>query len=145
MNVKKKKGLLKNCKESNDGETCSICEDNFFLDEDNFCTQVKYCSQSKNEYVCEKCISGYYLTKYGESCTPEINCHYGSKLLGICTVCEENYYIDISDGKCMPNTEDDEFKYCQKANKLCIDCIVGYFIDKENMCSTTANCEYSEE
>ena len=142
---KEKTELFKNCKESSDGENCSVCEDFFYLDENNFCTQVNYCSQSKNAYECEKCISGYYLTEYKESCTPEINCHYGNKILGICTVCKENYYLDIYDGKCRSNREDNEFKNCQKANKVCINCIVGYFIDQENMCTTTANCETSEE
>ena len=142
---KEKIELFKNCKESNDGKICSICEDNFYLDENNFCTQVNFSEQSKSAYECEKCISGYYLTGYGESCTPEKNCHYGNKALGICTVCKENYYLDIYDGKCRSNIEDDEFKNCQKANKVCTDCIVGYYIDKENICTNTANCEFSEE
>ena len=142
---KPKTELFKHCKESNDGQTCSICDDYYYFDENNFCTQINYCSQSKSEYECEKCISGYYLTELGESCTPEINCHYGSKPLGVCLFCKENFYLDISDGKCRSSIEDDEFKNCQKANKVCIDCIVGYYIDKENMCTTTANCEYSEE
>ena len=142
---KEKTELLKNCKESNDGETCSICEDYFYFDENNFCTQINYCSQSKNEYECEKCITGYYITGYGNSCTPEINCHYGNRALGLCTVCKENYYIDINDGKCRSNIEDNEFKNCQKANKLCINCITGYFIDEENMCALTDNCAYSED
>jgi hypothetical protein len=111
----------------------------------NFCTQINYCSKSKNEYECEKCIDGYYITEYGDSCTPEINCHYGNKALGLCTVCKENYYIDISDGKCRSNTEDNEFKNCQKANKKCINCINPYFIDEDNNCALTANCAYSEE
>ena len=136
---------FKHCKESIDGKTCSICEDYYFFDDNQFCTQINYCSQSKDEYVCEKCISGYYLTGYGESCTPEKNCHYGNKALGICTVCKENFYIDISDGKCKSNIEDDEFKNCFKANKNCINCINGYYIDEQNMCAETGNCAYSEE
>ena len=141
---KKKTEFFKHCKETNDGQTCFACDDYYYFDENNFCTQVNYCSQSENEYVCEKCISGYYLTEYGESCTPEINCHYGSKPLGICTVCKENYYIDVSDGKCKSNIENDEFKYCYKANKKCTECIGPYHIDKENMCTTTNHCVYSE-
>ena len=85
------------------------------------------------------------MTGYGESCTPEKNCHYGDKALGICTVCKDNFYIDISNGKCRSNIEDDEFKNCFKANKKCTNCIVGYYIDEESMCAKTDNCAYSED
>ena len=142
---KEKNETLRHCKESNDGKTCSICDDYYYFDENNFCTQVNHCSQSKTEYECKTCASGYYLTEYGESCTPEINCHYGNRALALCTVCKENYYIDISDGKCRSNIEDDEFKYCFKANKVCTNCITGYYINEENMCSLTDNCASSED
>ena len=142
---KEKNELFKNCKETNDGITCSICEDNFYFDENNFCTQVNYCSKSKTAYECEECISGYYLTELGESCTPEINCHYGNRGLGICVVCKDKYYIDIRDGKCKSNIEDDEFKNCYKANQICIECINDYFIGGDNMCVLTANCDFSED
>ena len=141
---KEKDEFFKNCKESFDGKTCFTCEDYFYFDENNFCTQVNHCSQSKNEYECEKCASGFFLTEYGESCTPEKNCHYGNKALSLCTTCKENFFIDISDGKCRSNIEDDEFKNCQKANKFCTDCINGYYIDQEHMCTNTLNCQNSE-
>ena len=67
---KEKTEFFKQCKESIDGITCSVCEDNYFFDEDNVCTIVNYCSKSKTPYECEECMSGYYLTEYGESCTP---------------------------------------------------------------------------
>ena len=142
---KEKTEFFKHCKESIDGITCSVCEDNYFFDDDNLCTIVKYCSKSKSPYECEECISGYYLTEYEESCTPEKNCHYGNRELGICTVCQKNYYIDINDGKCKPNTEDNEFKNCYKANRVCTQCINEYFIGEDNMCSLTDHCAYSED
>lgn len=69
--MQRKTEFFKHCKESIDGITCSVCEDNYFFDDDNLCTIVKYCSKSKSPYECEECISGYYLTEYEESCTPE--------------------------------------------------------------------------
>ena len=68
---------------------------------------------------CIKCMEGYYLTSYGDSCTSEENCFYGDKDLGICISCEEKYYIDFKDGKCKSNKENNDFKYCKIADGKC--------------------------
>ena len=105
------------CIQTLDGKTCDICEEDFYFDEDNKCNAVNYCSKSISIYRCEKCISGYYLTGYGTVCTPEENCYIGDKDLGICIECKDNYYLDFNDGKCKPNQENNEFKYCSQVDE----------------------------
>ena len=41
-----------------------------------------------NYNKCEKCIEGYYLTEYKDSCTKEKNCLNGDKNMGICKQCK---------------------------------------------------------
>ena len=68
---------------------CTKCKSEYYV-KNGICVYAGYeCLSYKNEVGCTKCISGYYLTGYGESCTPEKNCHYGNKALGICTVCKK--------------------------------------------------------
>ncbi len=140
---------FENCQESLDGKKCDICIDDYYFDENGKCISINYCLKQSHEKnnTCEKCISNYYLSKNNESCTTTDNCNIGDKNLGICEYCNIDYYLDYKDGKCKPNTEDNEYKFCTKVeNNNCIQCIFPkYYLSEDNKCSTTQNCEESEQ
>ena len=128
-----------NCKMTLDGETCETCNDNYYFDENGKCISNNYCLK-ENDYHCEKCADGYFLTD-GHECTKDKNCKIGKKDLGICALCKDNYYLDFQDGKCKPNTEDDDFKYCKFADDdVCTQCIEGYILSKDFKCTDTNYC-----
>ena len=137
------KGEFLHCKITLDGKKCDICIDNYYFDENELCISNNYCL-NENDYNCEKCVSGYYLSE-GYDCTPDINCKVGKKDLGVCVLCNNNYYIDYNDGKCKPNYEENDFKYCKIAdNDICTKCIEGYYLSKDNKCTPTEHCLESE-
>ena len=50
-----------NCKESFAGESCDVCDDNYFFNEKGFYKNIKDCSDGY--LICRQCIENYYLTK----------------------------------------------------------------------------------
>ena len=136
--------IFEHCRESLDGKTCDICDDNYYFNENQRCISINYCLKESNEYnKCEKCIEGYYLTENNSSCTSDINCFSGNKDTGICLICKNNYYIDFKDGKCKSNQENNNYKYCKEADGDCIQCLDNYFIGEDNRCSKAQNCSES--
>ena len=135
------------CKESFDGKTCDICDDNYYFDENGKCIPFNYCSKysiNKDGPKCDKCNKGYFLSKYGKSCTNTNNCYTGDKDIGICSICYPDFYLDLKDGQCKSNQENNEFKYCRTAdNCMCIQCITGYYLGLDNKCSYTKFCSES--
>ena len=135
-------GMLENCKISIDDINCDTCDEDYYFDENKKCIAVNFCKKEIKYFRCEECIEGYYLTEYGVACTPEINCEKGDKNLGICTSCKINYYLDLKDGKCKSNKENNNFKFCRISNieGECIQCIDEYILSEDNKCSKTKNC-----
>ena len=132
------------CKETINGENCDICDENYFFDENGICIYNNYCLKENEENKCEKCINNYYLSENDFTCTLEHYCKYGDRITGICTYCKDNYYIDYKDGKCKPNNENNDYKYCKIANDSCIECIsFDYYIGEDNKCSTSKFCSES--
>ena len=123
-----------------DSKTCSVCDNDYYFDENGKCIEVNYCNKG-SKYKCEECKNNFYLTSHKDACTNTENCLYGDKDLGICTECEEGYCINYKDGICISNKEEDDFKYCNKAdNDMCYECIRGYELGKDNKCSKTKYC-----
>ena len=139
----KQEGAFEHCRESLDGKTCDSCDDDFFFDEEGFCSGTNYCAERGEYYKCTKCLDGYYLSKYGDCCTKEKNCYYGNRDLGICTQCIDNYYMDYKDGRCKSNLENNDLKYCKSAYGECIECDYGYYLGRDNKCSFTKYCSES--
>ena len=132
------------CKETLDGENCNSCDDDYYFTEEGKCLLINYCA--KGDYNrCEKCISGFYLTKDKLSCTNEEKCYNGDKDSGLCNLCIDDYYMDFTDRKCKSNQENNEFKYCRRVeNNNCKSCIPDYFLGKDFQCTKTINCEEAE-
>ena len=139
----KENDIFNNCMESIDGQTCYKCNIRYYFDDFGKCSEVNYCSYINKVGICKQCKNEYYLTKNRNSCTFEKNCFSGNKDFGICELCDEGYYLDLIDRKCKSNQNDDEFKYCKKAEKVCEQCIYGYQISGDHKCSTSYNCDES--
>ena len=136
---------FEHCKESLDGETCQICDDDYYFDDEGKCIAVNFCLKSRNEYQCEKCEENYYPSFYGTSCVTTKNCNFGEPNIGICTSCIKGYYIDFKDGKCKSNLEDNDFKFCRIADdNACIECNNKWELGEDKKCSNTKNCAESE-
>ena len=89
-------------------------------------------------------MHNYFLSEKDFSCTTEKNCLYGDRTAGVCISCKENFYIDYRDGKCKPNTEENDFKHCKVANEVCTECIgYDYFIGEDHKCVDTKYCSES--
>ena len=139
----KEKGILDGCKESYNNITCNICDEDYYFDEKGICCSINFCEEKGDYYPCLKCINGYILSISKDSCTQEKNCLNGDKELGTCTLCTYQYYLDINDGKCKSNREDNDFKYCETADEACLTCSFGYHIGKDNKCSNSRHCSES--
>ena len=105
---KEQKGNMLYCKEAIDDESCNICEDNYFFDDEGNCTNTNFCKNRGELGYCKDFISGYYLSYFGNTCTNTENCYTGINSLGICDKCFSGYYIDFNDGKCKTGSGDIE-------------------------------------
>ena len=138
---KNQTGIFEHCKQTINGKTCDICEDNYYLDEKGNCININFCLEKKDQNRCAKCQSGYYLSEYGTSCTTTEHCNTGDKDIGICSICNIEYYLDFKDGKCKSNQENNNFKNCRMAdNDICLQCNFEYEIDQSNKCANTKFC-----
>ena len=80
------------------------------------------------------------MTYYNNSCTQEKNCKYGDKDLGICYQCQENNYLDLKDGKCKSNQENNDYKFCSIISEKCTFCDSLYYLSEDKKCTETKNC-----
>lgn len=136
---------FQHCKQTVDGKTCDICDDDYYFDKEDSCVNTNNCEKRENSEKCQKCESGYYLTEDEKSCVNTENCKNGNQLIGICYLCNNNYYLDFKDGKCKSNQEDNSFKYCKMVeNNECLECIDEYFLGEDNKCSNSKNCSESD-
>ena len=141
---KAEKDIFIDCKISNDGTKCDECINGYYFDQKGKCIFCNYCADG-GEYRCNQCIEGYYLTFYGGICTPEENCYSGREDLGVCTQCVTNYCIDLNDGKCKSNQEDNNLKYCTIYDNECKECYYGKYLGQDKKCSNSRNCAKSEK
>ena len=128
----------------------------------------------KEKNICNKCIYGYYFNKYKDACVTDPNCSLGDKLHGLCDICDQNYYLHLKDRKCKSNKEENNYKFCEKAednncsscalpynlsedgkctnakfwtnveNGMCLSCSDGYYLGLDNKCIFVEHCIYSE-
>ena len=135
------------CKISLDGKKCDECFDDYYFTEDGKCVFSNFCKERDNENnYCIKCIEGYFLSQFGNTCTLTENCESADKDFGICSSCQKNLYLNINEKKCFSNKENNDYKNCIELNEknLCIKCESGFFISEDFKCVDTANCLESE-
>ena len=129
-----------NCKMTNDGKKCDECLKGYYLTEkENKCISTNFCYESENDY-CIKCIDGYFLTKVGNNCSNEKKCSYADKDTGFCTLCFDDYYLDMSDGLCKSNKENNDYKFCTLFYEKCLLCQSNYILSEDEKCTFTYNC-----
>ena len=144
-NCKEWNSNLINCKMSLDGNSCEQCLENyFFLEDEKKCASINFCKNINENYECENCISGYFLTKSKNACTIEKNCITGDKNYGICTLCPFGFYIDLKDGLCKSNQENNQFKNCDKVYDNCQTCDYHYYLSGDYKCINTPYCSLTE-
>ncbi len=134
------------CKETEDGKTCSKCENKYYPDSENNCVDTNFCLKGNTEtFTCEECEEDYYLTKVGNVCVFTENCDKGDKDTGMCESCEPRFCMNAVDGKCVSNQEDDDFKYCLFFNyDRCAKCLHNYHLDEDGLCAKSDFCKKSE-
>ena len=133
---------FEHCQETLDGKTCSVCDDDYYFDEEEKCTNTKFCSKSEN-FKCNECINNYYLTEDGQSCSSVKNCYKADKETGICDWCSENFCLKKNEFKCLSD-EGNDFKYCKIVTNECEKCENGYKLGEDGRCTKTNNCAESK-
>ena len=65
----KQEGAFEHCRESLDGKTCDVCDEDYYFDEEHICYGTNYCAIREDNLKCKQCINGYYLSSSGDCCT----------------------------------------------------------------------------
>ena len=119
------------------------CNEGLFYSEDGKCSLSNFCYKTKKDYSCSECVYGYYLSN-DKICTNDINCKSGNKESGLCSWCNDDYYLDLQDNKCKSNTG--EFLFCKVVEKgICTTCENYYYLDQNQKCSISDNCLTSKD
>ena len=127
-----------NCDECDiEGKLCNKCENGYFPDKNGGCSYTDNCILSykgeclecDNNYILIGKNSEYKRCKYLNSDDLK-NCMQINNETGVCQACEEGYFLNIDDKKCIKT------EYCRKSiYGNCILCDLGlYFNKKENKC-----------
>ncbi|KAL4472643.1 hypothetical protein ABPG74_018592 [Tetrahymena malaccensis] len=114
-----------NCSQFNYQNTCSRCQDGFYLDQNNQCQK---CNQGS---TCSQCNPGYYLNSNGQ-CQPCITGCLDCNQQNTCNICNDGYYLD-QNGKCLYC--DSNCTFCINSN-TCIACKSGLQLDQTGKCFT---------
>ena len=138
-----KRGNFSHCKQTIDGINCDICDESYFPDADGICVNSEFCLES-TYFICQKCQPGYFLSD-NHVCTKTDNCYVVDKVINLCSICKDDYYLDTSDYKCKSNLEDGKFKHCRKVvDDECIQCRSNYYLGEDSKCSESSYCSESE-
>ena len=119
------------------GELCQKCEKGYFPDKNGGCSYTDHCSLS-NKGECFECEIDYILVgvksifkicKYLYSDDLK-NCKNIDNEKGICDTCEDGYFLNEGDKKCIKIQNCNESLYGN-----CISCDAGFYLNKkENTC-----------
>ena len=131
------------CEQCNeDGNLCNLCEPGYYPDENGGCSYTNNCEISyKGE--CLKCKDSYILIGANSTlkiCKSLFNqdlkyCKSINKSNGYCNSCEEGFFLNEGDRKCIKTENCQESYY-----DICINCIFGFYLDKrENKCKKQEN------
>lgn len=135
-----------NCKETNNGISCTACNDGYFFSKNGECVNTQNCKKShKRLSFCEECDEGFYLSSNGLFCSSSPNCIYGDIETGKCLDCKDGFYLDLNDNQCKSNQENDKFKNCKKGGEKCDECIYKYYLGEDGLCSLSKDCANSDQ
>ena len=118
------------CTECNfDSKLCITCDEGLFPDENGGCAFANNCKISQNG-ECLECIDNFILIQNSNFCKYKysddlLNCETIDVNTGLCSLCENNYYLNIGDKHCT-KTEN-----CLKSTfGNCEECISGFYLNK---------------
>lgn len=138
----KQENQFLHCKQTINSETCDQCDEGYYFDEEEKCVNTKFCLKSEN-YKCKECLTNYYLTEDGNTCSNEKNCYSADKDTGICFWCSKNYYLKKNEYKCISDKEKKDYKFCKIVSDKCDECESGYTFSEDGKCSKSKNCAES--
>ena len=165
-----------------DNKFCQSCEIGFLPDNNGGCSFIDNCEISYKG-LCYKCEENFVLIgpnesyKYCKSLYSNDlkNCKTINQTNGVCTECEEGYFLGIGDSKCTKtkNCYESNFGTCNKCNdnyyldrknfqcllkegnfinckeslngENCDICDDGYFLSEDNFCINTNFCSESKD
>ena len=125
---------------------CSVCEDEYYPDNNGGCAYTENCEISyKGE--CYECNQGYFIVgkrpdsiKDFKLCKSYFssdfkNCKKINEEKGTCASCENGYYLDDEDFKCIQTQNCSTSIY-----GICTKCSYGFYLNKKNnSCLLTEN------
>ena len=140
------------CNLSYKGE-CFECEDDYILIGS---TNLKHCKFKLDEdfkncqkinYLngkCESCEENYFFNEGDKLCSKIENCF--ESIFGNCILCNNGFYLNLRDGKCINKTETN-FTLCKQTldGKNCDMCDDGYYFDENDNCVNSNFCSESSE
>ena len=142
-----------NCENSQNSK-CIKCIEGFYLGIDHKCIDVEKCIYSRSG-ECKECIDGYYYNKIKKKCKKWKkdflnNCKSNSLYdENHCEVCKDEFYLDVKNNLCLPNTKKNKFYKCQASNyngEECATCVNNYFIGRlDKKCSLISGCLKSRD
>ena len=128
---------------------CTRCENNYYLGEDQKCSNTKNCLESENG-VCISCSNNYYLG-LDNLCTNVENCIYS--IYGECLECKEDYYYNRVNETCIK--ADENYKNCKVTcyyDEMCCECKNNtYYNSNNSLCFDNTEegpfykCAYSDD
>ena len=162
-------GVLDNCKISLDGKNCDECYKDYYLSKDGKCVATKYCLKADKYSVCQKCNDNYFLDDYNVCtneknckigyrdfglCYICKNNFYFDEDLKKCFSNQENniykFCTNVKSNKCINCMDGYELaadekcsksKNCLEAeNGICIKCEENYHLTLNNICSNIEKC-----
>lgn len=117
-----------------DEENCDVCLKGFFPDKNGGCSYTQncklsyngHCLQCEEDYILLGDVNSFKICKYLGS-DDYVNCKKINQINGECEACEEGFYLNSGDKKCI------ETKNCQESiYGKCVLCKTGYYLDIKN-------------
>ena len=132
-----KDGKCKSNQKDNDFKYCMKVEDgncfqclfpNYYLGEDNKCSNTQNCEESF-QGKCIKCKDNYFFDYYN-NCIKIENCKYSDGYE--CFECIDDYYYDINSKQCKMDLEN--YKHCKRAYEgwFCELCKDDFYLNQTN-------------
>jgi hypothetical protein len=123
------KNYCNECDES--GEMCEQCEEGYFPDQNGGCSYSPNCLKSYRG-ECLECKEFYILLnntfsfcKFNSS-IDFVNCKEINLTTGFCDLCEDGYYLNEGDKRCIKTDNCYESAY-----GICSECNPGYYLNKK--------------
>ena len=127
---------VEKCLQGTDANTCTKCEEGYYVDNQNKCTKITdNCNITTFDHInkrCQDCFEKYYLTSEFKCAEITIERCIHARNANTCAQCQNKYYV-VDGNKCESIT----IANCLIASdaNTCVYCDSGYYVDKQNKCT----------